>query len=97
MIEASKALSSKIDVHTTSTTFYHMHDLLFGYWGCGQVFYTNKNEASGDSAQPIFMIKVSIDRFISDLSTVICFMSILLARAEIFLIYQRPLEDLNRY
>ena len=38
---------------------------------------TNKNEASGDSARPIFIVKVSIDSSFSDLSTVICFMIVL--------------------
>ena len=31
--------SSQVDVHTTLTTFYHTHDLLFVYWGCGQIFH----------------------------------------------------------
>ena len=32
-------LRSWVDIHNTLTTFYHMHDILFSYWGCGQVFH----------------------------------------------------------
>ena len=35
--------------------------------------------------------------FFIELTTAICFMSVLLARAEIFTIYCRPLEVCNRY
>ena len=58
---------------------------------------TSKNEASGDSAGPICKVKASVDSFFIELSTAICFMSVLLARAEIFTIYCRPLEVCNRY
>ena len=58
---------------------------------------TSKNEASGDSAQPICKVKASIDSFFIELCTAICFVRVLLARAEIFTIYYRPFEVRNRY
>ena len=56
-----------------------------------------KNEASGDSARPICKVKASVDSFFIELSTPFCFMRVLLARAEIFTTYWRPLEVCNRY
>ena len=56
-----------------------------------------KNKASVNSAWPICTVKASVDSLFSELSTIICFMSVPLARADIFLIYWRPLEIWNRY
>ena len=42
------------------------------------------------------MVEASVDSFFVELSTVICFVSVLLARAEIFMIYWRPLEVWKR-
>ena len=44
---------------------------------------TNKNEASGYSVQPSCMIKKAIDSSFSELSSAICFVSVLLTGAEI--------------
>ena len=44
---------------------------------------TNKNEASGDSVQPICTVKRSIDSSFSELSSAICFVSVFLTGAEI--------------
>ena len=44
---------------------------------------TNKNEASGDSVQPMCMVKESMDSSFSELSSAICFVSVVLTRAEI--------------
>ena len=45
---------------------------------------TNKNEASSDSAQPIFRVRVSIDSSFSEQSSTVVFVSVPLARAKIF-------------
>ena len=42
--------------------------------------------------EPICMVKASADSSFSELSSAIFSVSVLLARAEIFLIYWRPLE-----
>ena len=44
---------------------------------------TNKNEASGASVQPIYMVKRSNDSSFYELSGAICFVTELLTRAEI--------------
>ena len=46
-------------------------------------------EANADSMLLVCMVKASTDSFFIELSTVICFMSVLLARAKIFTIYWR--------
>ena len=53
---------------------------------------TNKNEASGDSAEPICTVKALVDSSFSELSSAFFPVSVLLARAEMFSIYWRPLE-----
>ena len=55
-----------------------------------------RKEASGDSARQICKVKASVDSFFIELSTAFC-MRVLLARAEIFTIYWRPLEVSNSY
>ena len=53
---------------------------------------TNKNEASSGSAEPICTVKASVDSSFSELPSAFFPVSVLLARAEIFSIYWRPLE-----
>ena len=57
---------------------------------------TNKNEASGASVQPIYMVKRSIDSSFCELSGAICFV-MELTRAEILWIIWGPLVAHSLY